>query len=656
MSKHGGAPATDVERLDDNWAVLDRLVRRTESLARRGRDEQAAVAAMTAATFAWRNPSGVFASGPLEDVLARLGSDLPAPRGAAPTRPAGTRPRVLHVATQLYGTGGHTQMLSSWLRLDRAREHHVCVTGQEGRDVPDKISRVLAGPDALTLLDDGRPRLLDRAARLSELALDHDQVVLHVHPNDVVPAIALALPPGERPEVLLVNHADHVFWLGVHVADRIVNLRTSGARLNVERRGIPEARNALLVRPLVMRDRRLSRSAARAELGLPPDALVVASAADTYKYGAAGGETLLDVLLPVMRAHPEARLHVAGPEPDGDWSVLAAQGLGRAWGLLPDVHTLLEAADVYVDSHPFSSLTSMLEAAWLDTPVLTLRSPDERLGVLGADTPELDDDLVVAGSGPSWPPRWTACWATPTRGTGSVRAPARPYAVSTPTARGPSWPGRSWTLRRLPVLRRRPALRCAARAARPAAAAGDGQRRRPGAGRDAGRRVAAPVVAAPRRDRGPAAAHRPRRCRRVARYAGSGSARAIHVALPVGCRRVPRRCPDARRVRRPEPSAVPRSRAMRRRRARLLVVRGCGDVGSRAGDAAHRAGEADEQEEAPRGLGEGERVEEGQPARRRPRPMRAGLGVLDVLLRPASTCGAARLPARPAGSCAPAGR
>ena len=465
---------------------------------------------MTAATFAWCNPSGVFASGPLEDVLARLGSDLPAPRGAAPTRPAGTRPRVLHVATQLYGTGGHTQMLSSWLRLDRAREHHVCVTGQEGRDVPDKISRVLAGPDALTLLDDGRPRLLDRAARLRELALDHDQVVLHVHPNDVVPAIALALPPGERPEVLLVNHADHVFWLGVHVADRIVNLRTSGARLNVERRGIPEARNALLVRPLVMRDRRLSRSAARAELGLPPDALVVASAADTYKYGAAGGETLLDVLLPVMRAHPEARLHVAGPEPDGDWSVLAAEGLGRAWGLLPDVHTLLEAADVYVDSHPFSSLTSMLEAAWLDTPVLTLRSPDERLGVLGADTPELDDDLVVAGSGPELAAQVDRLLADADvrhRVGASTGAAVRRFhadgawaelagkILDAPPAAGPaSAPGV-----------------CGAQhgTARPAAAAGDGQRRRPGAGRDAGRRVTAPVVAAPRRDRGPAAAQRP---------------------------------------------------------------------------------------------------------------------------------------------------
>lgn len=405
MRAPSGSSPSDVERLDANWAVLERLVRRTEALARRGRREQAAVAAITAATFAWCNPSGVFASGPLEDVLARLGATLPgAPRrdgpdGPAPARAAGSRPRVLHVASQVYGTGGHTQMLASWLRLDTAREHHVCVTGQEGREVPDKVVRALAGPDALTLLDDGRPRLLERAARLRELALEHDQVVLHVHPNDVVPAIALAMPPGERPEVLLVNHADHVFWLGVRVADRVVNLRSSGARLNVERRGIPEARNALLVRPLVMRERRLTRAAARAELGVPPDALVVASAADTYKYGAARGESLLDVLLPVVRDHPEAQLHVAGPAPDGDWSVLAEQGLGRAWGLLPDVHTLLEAADVYVDSHPFSSLTSMLEAAWLDTPVLTLRSPDERLGVLGADTPELDDDLVVAGSG-----------------------------------------------------------------------------------------------------------------------------------------------------------------------------------------------------------------------------------------------------------------
>ena len=117
------------------------------------------------------------------------------------------------------------------------------------------------------------------------------------------------------------------------------------------------------------------------------------------------------MLLPVdPRGTPRPACTSPGPSRTATWSVLAEEGLGRAWGLLPDVHTLLEAADVYVDSHPFSSLTSMLEAAWLDTPVLTLRSPDERLGVLGADTPELDDDLRGRGLGRrSWPPRWPAC-------------------------------------------------------------------------------------------------------------------------------------------------------------------------------------------------------------------------------------------------------
>lgn len=394
------APGTGpVERLDENWRVFDRLVRRAERLAGRGRDEPAAVAAMTAATFAWCNPTGVFASGALEEVLADLAARLPQPAAAVPGRPAGVRPRVLHVVSQVYGTGGHTQMLANWLRLDTDREHHVCLTGQGDREVPDKLTAVLASHDSLVRLDARHRRLVDRAAELRDLARAHDHVVLHVHPNDVVAAIGLAARTDGRPEVLLVNHADHVFWVGVSAADRVVNLRQSGARLNVERRGVPEARNAFVVRPLQLREREHPRAEARAALGLPPDALVVASAADTYKYAAAGGETLLDVLLPAVRDVPGAELHVAGPAPDGEWSVLAEQGLGRAWGLLPDVHTFLEAADVYVDSYPFSSLTSMLEAAAMGTPVLTLRPGGDELGVLGADTPELDDDLAVARSG-----------------------------------------------------------------------------------------------------------------------------------------------------------------------------------------------------------------------------------------------------------------
>ncbi|SEB56653.1 hypothetical protein SAMN04489844_0545 [Nocardioides exalbidus] len=391
----------DHRQADQNWATFQDLVNRSRILERRGRHEPAAVAAMTAATFAWCNPTGSFASPELERVLVGLGASVePVLRRPVLRRPQqrDVRPRVLHVASQLYATGGHTQMLANWLHLDSDRDHHVVVTAQGEREVPKKITASLTGPDSVTLLDSPGHGLVTRAATLRRLAVEFDHIVLHVHPNDVVAWIALS-GMQDRPEVLLVNHADHVFWLGASLADRVVNLRHSGARLNAERRGIAEDRNALLVRPLQLKERSLSREEARSRLGIDSDAVVIVSAADTYKYGAAPGEGLLDVLLPVLRDHPEVRMHVAGPSPDGDWKVLADEGLGRAWGLLPDVGTLLEAADIYIDSYPFSSLTSMLEAATLHTPVMTWRDPDERVAVLGADTPELEDVLIATTSG-----------------------------------------------------------------------------------------------------------------------------------------------------------------------------------------------------------------------------------------------------------------
>lgn len=387
--------ATDL--LDRNWHDFHRLLDRCESQLRRGRHEQAAAAALIAATFAWCNHTGSFASGRLADVLSSLAGTLPR-IPEEPRVPAGGTVRLLHVASQLYDTGGHTQMLANWLRLDGVRDHHVVVTSQDGRPIPDKIIAALPEPDALTQLDVPFRGLMERAEVLRGLAAGFDHVVLHVHPNEVVAPIALGRRAGGAPEVLLVNHADHCFWEGGRAADRVVNLRHSGALLNRDRRGVPDGRNTLLVRPLHLQPRALPREQARAALGIDPGVMLVVSAADRYKYVAADGPALLDAVLPLLRSAADVRLHVAGPDVDGPWSVLAKEGLGRAWGVLPDVRPLLEAADVYLDSYPFSSLTSMLEAASLEVPVVTLQTGGADSAVLGADTPELDDQMVVANS------------------------------------------------------------------------------------------------------------------------------------------------------------------------------------------------------------------------------------------------------------------
>lgn len=394
MMTRSSAPGSCADHtLDDNLAAFDDLLDRAERLALRGPVERAAVAARVAATFAWFNHTGTFASRRLELLLADLGDRIeedPVPRPVAG--------RIVHVATELYGTGGHTQMLAGWLSADSDHEHLVCLTGQRGRRVPDKLLEALLGPEGIVELDADHDTLTARAAALRRVAATAEFVVLHVHPDDVVPGLAFSSAHRPGAPVCLVNHADHVFWTGTGSADLVLDMRNSGAELTAQRRGVPPGRQQVLTRPLRVPGVRQRDPAARAALGVPPGRLVVATAAAASKYDPVDETGFLDVLGPLLTARDDVFLLAAGPDSQGRWAGLEANGHGRALGLLPQIDPLLEAADVYVDSYPFSSLTSMLEAAAVGVPVLTLREPTHEPAVLGADTPELDDTLVVAHS------------------------------------------------------------------------------------------------------------------------------------------------------------------------------------------------------------------------------------------------------------------
>jgi glycosyltransferase involved in cell wall biosynthesis len=380
-------------RLDSHLGEFTSLVETARRHVQRDRLEAAAAWSQVAAHYAWMNHTGLFGSPDVEDILRQLGARLPQ-TGAIPRRAA--RPReVLHVVTQCYGTGGSTQEIACWVEQDQGRHHRVCVTRQRGAPPPDKVLAPLASPSDLIRLDTGRGGLMERAGRLRALAMDADVVVLHVHPYDVVPVIAFAGAP-DTPPVVLVDHADHVFWLGTSVSSVVMHMRDSGRRLAAARRGLDPARSTVVPRPLRPAGRTVDRDDAKRRLGIDPAAVLLVTAADGSKYRPVGSPSFVELALPVLERHQNALLHAAGPSPEGEWQTAAERTGGRirALGMLPDVRLLQEAADVYLDSFPFASLTSLLEAGSLGVPAITYRGHPEECAVFGADTRGVDEHML----------------------------------------------------------------------------------------------------------------------------------------------------------------------------------------------------------------------------------------------------------------------
>lgn len=389
---------TGCARIAHHWAELEGLVGPIGPLIARKRYAQAALAAQIAANHAVSWHAGVFAHPELERLLRRLGeAALPftAPAGEPPDLSRGMA--VLHVATELGAIGGHMRMIARWVQHDSGNIHSLALTRQNA-PIPDKArDAITATRGRVHQLNLARGGLLDWARALQALMAKADLVVLHAHNMDTIPMLALA-GMKNRPRTVLLNHADHSFWLGVDFVDQVIHTRRSGLRLSSERRGVAAERSLLLPLCLEPQTRLGSRQEAKRQLGLPPDCVLLLTVARALKFRPIGGVSFADRLVPVLEANPNTRLIAVGPGGELDWCAAQAKVPGRIQAVrqTPDTDIYLEAADIYVDSFPFASITSLFEAGLIGLPLVTRNPFGEGCEVMGADSPGLDPVILRA--------------------------------------------------------------------------------------------------------------------------------------------------------------------------------------------------------------------------------------------------------------------
>jgi len=195
-----------------------------------------------------------------------------------------------------------------------------------------------------------------------------------------------------------MNHADHVFWLGVSVADAVIDFREFGARISRDRRG-----GRLSLRFPLPLDSDLpvvDRAAARAKLGIAPDEVMLLSMGAPYKYRPNQKHDFFQTLDRVLAANPGARLYVIGVSP-GEARSFGVPFHDRVelLGALSDPSVHEAAADLYLEGFPLNSYTALLETAargvcpvlmYAPTPQIDL-STDAALDGLIVNTRNEDD-------------------------------------------------------------------------------------------------------------------------------------------------------------------------------------------------------------------------------------------------------------------------
>jgi hypothetical protein len=385
-----GVPALDgqgspeqIARIQKSFDEYEQFVANAQTYLAQGKLAAATAHCSIAAHIATQNHAGIFWSPRLEKVLNEVGRRI---QSKAPERPRPTEfRRILQVCTQVSAVGGHTKMLCQWVKADTTRQHSLVLTQHRG-PTPDFVHAVFeaSGGRKVEQLNHSPSGQLDWARRLREIAKDFDLVILHTHCEDVIPLLAFA-DPSKNPPVLVLNHADHIFWFGSSVCHLAINLRDAAQDIAIERRGIATERNILMPTLAESIVRKRSREEAKRELGIDPDTVLMVSAARRSKYRTMNGVTFADIHAPVLENNPNATLLVVGAGEPEDWAPVRERVAGRLKSLpeQPNPKVYFEAADIYVDSYPFVSSTSLMEAAGYGLPLVTIFTAPQAARIFG---------------------------------------------------------------------------------------------------------------------------------------------------------------------------------------------------------------------------------------------------------------------------------
>jgi hypothetical protein len=360
-----------------NRFLLDNELKQARAFIKAGRTAEALIILTDVARFAWFNYTGYHASAKLESSLLQISKQV-VPYNPRYLKESTGIQKVLHVTTFIYETGGHTPLMLKWIQRDSVlREHDVFITLQPSVQMPVKqFEKHNFNKERVIFWRDKNESFTDIATLLQQKSQEYDLVVLHTHPDDIIPVLAFA--NYKSTPVYLLNHADHSFWLGASVLDGLVQIREINYDVDAIRRGIPKEKQFYL--PIPVDDipvQTSDRNKIAAKLGIENFETILLSTSSENKFVFFKDYNYFESIIPVLEQNPQAVLLLVGVRPESWMGKKYQHSQIKFLGIrMPSELAEIESiTDIYVENLPYSSFTALLQVFMKKTAIHFVYSP-----------------------------------------------------------------------------------------------------------------------------------------------------------------------------------------------------------------------------------------------------------------------------------------
>ncbi len=362
------------KKIEKNRRILEKKISRLDLETNL---EKKIELAQNAVDFATYRGTGYYSSGKLEDFYVSLAKNIKTDTLAESFK----KNTFLHVMSEAYTAGGHTRVVEKWVEnFSTEYSHSLVLINQPSKNaLPCRLVEGVQNSSGEIIFINSDDNLFQKADYLRRLAVNFEYIVLHVHMNDPVPIVAFGTEEFKRP-VILFNHANHMFWLGVSIADIVAELSSNYITLFKEKRHLRKVMPLGI--PLDLKKNVLKEKfEAREVLSIPHDKKVILTVGSTFKYKKMMDFHYTDLIKILVQKNPDIIFYAIGPSKnDKYWSEANKKYPNQ---IIPigmvdynrEYYDYISASDLVLDSFPMAGGTVMIDAVSSNRPVVSLKTP-----------------------------------------------------------------------------------------------------------------------------------------------------------------------------------------------------------------------------------------------------------------------------------------